>query len=314
MKIFIRWISCISAKTSQIRRLTNSQYGVSMLSTYAVSMKKITIRRYSKSSKLGMISMIYYERSVHSKESSPIRPPHNCLCVLDMRPSFKTGYYILYNGRTQPSYEEIHQIEGKAKGCGRSFNWQTATYGKVKYYEDEDDCFTDFESEFPAIVFNDTSDAALSYEPTVSPLNDNKINFRISFDESDDEDYTINSDVQDFVRVGYENKWFVDLYVEHFDYDVMDFINKEANEVLSGGSSDEYYSSIEIEEFDEVDFHTKREENVVIKNLTTHDPFLNKLCGNNGMFRDYLDESVPEIEGEALDDPDDAHIDPIHKA
>ncbi|GJV83801.1 hypothetical protein Tco_1523699 [Tanacetum coccineum] len=43
-----------------------------MLSTYAVSMK-INIRRYSKSSKLGMISRIYYERCAHSKESSPIR-------------------------------------------------------------------------------------------------------------------------------------------------------------------------------------------------------------------------------------------------
>ncbi|GJS29100.1 zf-CCHC domain-containing protein [Tanacetum coccineum] len=53
-------------------RLTNSQYGVFTLSTYAVSMK-ITIRRYSKSSKLGMISKIYYERSANSKESSPIR-------------------------------------------------------------------------------------------------------------------------------------------------------------------------------------------------------------------------------------------------
>ncbi|GJS03774.1 retrovirus-related pol polyprotein from transposon TNT 1-94 [Tanacetum coccineum] len=53
-------------------RLTNSQYGVSMLSTYVVSMK-ITIRRYSKSSKLGMISKIYYERSAHSKEANPIR-------------------------------------------------------------------------------------------------------------------------------------------------------------------------------------------------------------------------------------------------
>ncbi|GJX40968.1 calcium/proton exchanger [Tanacetum coccineum] len=123
-----------------------------------------------------------------------------------------------------------------------------------------------------------------------------------------------DSDVEDFVRVGYENKWFVDLYVEHFDYDVMDFINEEANGVLSDGSSDEYYSSDEIEEFDDVDFHTEGEENVVIKNLTTHDPFLNKLCGNNGMFRDYLDESVPETEGEALDDPGDAHIGPIHKA
>ncbi|GJW31747.1 hypothetical protein Tco_0051779 [Tanacetum coccineum] len=48
------------------------------------------------------------------------------------------------------------------------------------------------ETEFPTIVFNDklTSEEAPSCEPTVSPLNDNKFNFRISFDESDDEDYT----------------------------------------------------------------------------------------------------------------------------
>nr|GEW06968.1 splicing factor [Tanacetum cinerariifolium] len=94
----------------------------------------------------------------------------------------------------------------------------------------------------------------------------------------------------------------------------MDFINKEANGVLSDGPSDEYYSNDEIEEFDDVDFHTEVKKNVVIKNLTTHGLFLNKLCGNNGMFRDYLDESVLETEGEALDDPNDAHIHPIHKA
>ncbi|GKB69627.1 hypothetical protein Tco_0931039, partial [Tanacetum coccineum] len=43
-----------------------------------------------------------------------------------------------------------------------------------------------------AIVFNDTltSEATLSCEPMVSSLNDNKIDFRISFDESDDEDCT----------------------------------------------------------------------------------------------------------------------------
>ncbi|GJZ32087.1 hypothetical protein Tco_0577523 [Tanacetum coccineum] len=42
-------------------------------------------------------------------------------------------------------------------------------------------------------VFNDslTSEVTLSCEPTVSPLNDNKIDFIISFDESDDEDYTV---------------------------------------------------------------------------------------------------------------------------
>ncbi|GJS03211.1 hypothetical protein Tco_0319719, partial [Tanacetum coccineum] len=45
------------------------------------------------------------------------------------------------------------------------------------------------ETEFPAIVFNDnlTSNETLSCEPTVSSLNNNEINFRISFDESDDE-------------------------------------------------------------------------------------------------------------------------------
>ncbi|GJV48714.1 hypothetical protein Tco_1438926, partial [Tanacetum coccineum] len=94
--------------------------------------------------------------------------------------------------------EYIRLQEEKYQRAGRTFNWQTATYGKVKYYEDEDECFTNFESKFPAIVFDDTSDATLSCEPTVSPLNDNKIDFRISFDESDDEDYTVIYDVNSF--------------------------------------------------------------------------------------------------------------------
>ncbi|GJU68233.1 hypothetical protein Tco_1254492 [Tanacetum coccineum] len=48
------------------------------------------------------------------------------------------------------------------------------------------------EAKFQAIVYNDafTSEVTLSCEPTVSPLNDNKIDYRISFDKSDDEDYT----------------------------------------------------------------------------------------------------------------------------
>ncbi|GKE51166.1 hypothetical protein Tco_1486322, partial [Tanacetum coccineum] len=47
------------------------------------------------------------------------------------------------------------------------------------------------ETEFPAIVFNDslTSNETPSCEPTVSYLND-EIDFRESFDESHDEDYT----------------------------------------------------------------------------------------------------------------------------
>ncbi|GJW61880.1 integrase, catalytic region, zinc finger, CCHC-type containing protein [Tanacetum coccineum] len=51
-----------------------------------------------------------------------------------------------------------------------------------------------------AIVFNNTltSKAALSCEPTVSSLNNDEIDFRISFDESDDEDYTVVFDKKSF--------------------------------------------------------------------------------------------------------------------
>nr|GFA43834.1 hypothetical protein [Tanacetum cinerariifolium] len=55
--------------------------------------------------------------------------------------------------------EYIRLEKEKARRRGKVYNWETATY-------------------------------ALSCEPTVSPLNDNQIDFRISFDESDNEDYT----------------------------------------------------------------------------------------------------------------------------
>ncbi|GJX91171.1 retrovirus-related pol polyprotein from transposon TNT 1-94 [Tanacetum coccineum] len=47
-----------------------------------------------------------------------------------------------------------------------------------------------------AIVFNDTltSEASLSCEPMISSLNNDEIDFRISFDESDDEDCMDNDD------------------------------------------------------------------------------------------------------------------------
>ncbi|GJT35616.1 hypothetical protein Tco_0926035 [Tanacetum coccineum] len=69
---------------------------------------------------------------------------------------------------------------------------------KVENYEDEDDCFIDFETEFPSIVFDNTL-TALSSEPTVCPPNENKIDFRISLDESDDEDYTVIFDENSFL-------------------------------------------------------------------------------------------------------------------
>ncbi|GKC85655.1 hypothetical protein Tco_1141372, partial [Tanacetum coccineum] len=131
--------------------------------------------------------------------------------------------------------EYIRLEEEKARRRGKVFNWKTAKYGKIWYDEDVhdlrsveteflaivyNDAFTSevklsceptiwydedvhdlrsVESEFPAIVYNDalTSEVTLSCEPTVSPLND-KINFRISFDESDDEDYTVIYDKNSF--------------------------------------------------------------------------------------------------------------------
>ncbi|GKF61060.1 hypothetical protein Tco_0181114, partial [Tanacetum coccineum] len=56
------------------------------------------------------------------------------------------------------------------------------------------------ETEFPAIVFNDTltSETALSCERTVSSLINDEIEFRISFDESDDDDCTVIFDKNSF--------------------------------------------------------------------------------------------------------------------
>nr|GEV28445.1 hypothetical protein [Tanacetum cinerariifolium] len=88
--------------------------------------------------------------------------------------------------------EYIRIEEEKARRRGKVYNWETATYGKIWYDEDVHD-LRSVETEFSAIVFNDTltSKVALSCEPTVCPLNDNQFNVRISFDKSDDENYTV---------------------------------------------------------------------------------------------------------------------------
>ncbi|GKA61976.1 hypothetical protein Tco_0761495 [Tanacetum coccineum] len=86
--------------------------------------------------------------------------------------------------------EYIRLEEEKAQRHGQTFNWKTATFGKVENHEGENDCFIDFETEFPAIVFDNTL-TTIPSEPTIYPPNENKIDLRISLDESDDEDYTI---------------------------------------------------------------------------------------------------------------------------
>ncbi|GJX44567.1 hypothetical protein Tco_0261243 [Tanacetum coccineum] len=95
--------------------------------------------------------------------------------------------------------EYIMLVEEKARRRGKVYNWETATYSKIWDNKDVHD-LRSVETEFPAIVFNDTltSEATLSCEPTISSLNNNEIDFRISFDESDDEDCTIIFDKNSF--------------------------------------------------------------------------------------------------------------------
>ncbi|GKE29677.1 hypothetical protein Tco_1445061 [Tanacetum coccineum] len=78
------------------------------------------------------------------------------------------------------------------------FNWETAKCSKIWYDEDIHD-LKSVETEFPTIAFNNevSSEKTLSCEPTVSSFND-EIDFRISFDDSDDKDYTVIFDKNSF--------------------------------------------------------------------------------------------------------------------
>ncbi|GJS49533.1 hypothetical protein Tco_0599654 [Tanacetum coccineum] len=95
--------------------------------------------------------------------------------------------------------EYIRLEEEKARRRGKVYNWETATYGKIWDNEDVHDLGS-VETEFLVIVFNDTltSEATLSCEPTVSSLND-EIDFRILFDESDDDDCLISQLAQQHI-------------------------------------------------------------------------------------------------------------------
>ncbi|GJT06838.1 hypothetical protein Tco_0841300, partial [Tanacetum coccineum] len=98
--------------------------------------------------------------------------------------------------------EEYIQLEAeKAPRRGQEFNWETATYGTVKYFEDID-YFKDFENEFPAIAYKYAlkSEPEVSSETTVSAHHVKKVDFDfvISFDESDGEDNTFTYDKNSF--------------------------------------------------------------------------------------------------------------------
>ncbi|GKE21917.1 hypothetical protein Tco_1433429 [Tanacetum coccineum] len=86
----------------------------------------------------------------------------------------------------------IRLEEEKAHKHRKVFNWQTVTYGKIRV--DDDLCDLRYvETEFPAIVVNDdfAPQDTIQCKSQVSTSVNDEIDFRISFDKSDDEDYII---------------------------------------------------------------------------------------------------------------------------
>ncbi|GJW84825.1 hypothetical protein Tco_0157970 [Tanacetum coccineum] len=125
--------------------------------------------------------------------------------------------------------EYIRLVKEKAHRRGKVFNWETATYGKIWDNEDVHELGY-VETEFPAIVFNDTLtfEATLSCEPTVSSLNNDEINFRISFDESDDEDCTVIYDKNSFsYKIIYVNNLKTDSENDNYKVNMPSFLSSE---------------------------------------------------------------------------------------
>ncbi|GJW49512.1 hypothetical protein Tco_0090863 [Tanacetum coccineum] len=99
------------------------------------------------------------------------------------------------------------------------------------------------------------------------------------------------------------------LKIEHNGYDALD-IRDQAKTMFDdqGNESSDAYCSSDDEDLGFVDFHTEGDDNVVIKTLTTNDPFLSKLCSNSGHFRDFIDENVNDNVQTVVEDTE--NIDP----
>ncbi|GJR32414.1 hypothetical protein Tco_1108646 [Tanacetum coccineum] len=100
------------------------------------------------------------------------------------------------------------------------------------------------------------------------------------------------------------------------NYCVLEFYlyksEKEKIKAELDSSDDNYhYSDDDLEEIENVDFHTEGDDSVVIKNITTQDPFLTKLCSARVLFRGHVEFGVNEETPQV--DPDDNQIDPVYK-
>ncbi|GJW89022.1 hypothetical protein Tco_0164362 [Tanacetum coccineum] len=98
-----------------------------------------------------------------------------------------------YEDERFTNFEEEFPAIVFGKINGNSFDSEQE--GIMREYNDEREAF---ETEFPSIVFNNTSDTTPPCESTVSPPNENELDFRVSCDESDAEDYTVIFDKNSF--------------------------------------------------------------------------------------------------------------------
>ncbi|GKA42496.1 hypothetical protein Tco_0735156 [Tanacetum coccineum] len=81
-------------------------------------------------------------------------------------------------------------------------------------------------------------------------------------------------------------------FEEHSGYDVLDIRDQGKTMANDGNESSDAYCSSDEEDLCYVDFHSELDDNVVINIVTTNDPFLNKLCGDNAEFINLVDEPV----------------------
>ncbi|GJS32884.1 hypothetical protein Tco_0531266 [Tanacetum coccineum] len=125
-----------------------------------------------------------------------------------------------------------------------------AMYGKVRLCENIE--YRDFKTDFPAIIYDDalTTDHEFPHRyTTVRPLDNNEMDFRISLDESDDEDYICIYDKSSF---SYKLIYVNDLKMDS-EKDI-DEVNLPRNDVGIEQLDNDIYYNVDTQsyEFDEV--------------------------------------------------------------
>ncbi|GJY29557.1 hypothetical protein Tco_0405324 [Tanacetum coccineum] len=95
--------------------------------------------------------------------------------------------------------EYVRYKTEKALRNGKTYNWETTRYGKIRYVDDINDLGI-FETKFSAIVYADALTSELEFlefssEPTVSPQYVDEVNLKneTSLSECDDEEYNVIS-------------------------------------------------------------------------------------------------------------------------